>query len=159
MLNWFRMAAMLKGNRVAATSDGAIPLDTLRDTGVRSAADVDALATRADREAAVMLWNYHDAEQTAAPTHTEVMLAGFPKGVHRVRLQHFRIDATHSNAYTVWQGMGSPQHPTTAQQAQLESAGGLQMLVLPTSMKVANGTLTLPIDLPRESVSLLHFSW
>ena len=29
--------------------------------------DIDALATRADREMAVMVWNYHDDEVAAAP--------------------------------------------------------------------------------------------
>ena len=36
-------------------------------------------------------------------------MAGIPAGVNKVLLQHYRIDETHSNSYTVWKEMGSPQ--------------------------------------------------
>ena len=42
--------------------------------------------------------------------------------------QHFRIDATHSNAYTAWQRLGSPAVPTAAQYKQLEAASELAPL-------------------------------
>ena len=159
VLNFFRMAGMMQGNRVAVKSDGTVPLDTLLSTGVRESADVDALATRSDREAAVMLWNYHDAEQTGAPTATDVQITGLPPTAHRILLQHFRIDDHHSNAYTVWQAMGSPQHPTAEQQKQLQASSGLELLTSPEWLDVANGTVQVQIEMPRESVSLLRLSW
>jgi xylan 1,4-beta-xylosidase len=90
VLNFFRMAGLMSGNRVAVRSDGAVPLDTLLNTGVRENADVDALATRGGREAAVMLWNYHDAEQSAAACNTSASTTttamptrcGRPWGLH-----------------------------------------------------------------------------
>ena len=159
VLNFFRMAGMMQGNRVAVKSDGTVPLDTLLSTGVRESADVDALATRSDREAAVMLWNYHDAEQTGAPTATDVQITGLPPTAHRILLQHFRIDDHHSNAYTVWQAMGAPQHPTAEQQKQLQASSGLELLTSPEWLDVANGTVQVQIEMPRESVSLLRLSW
>ena len=159
VLNFFRMAGMMSGNRVETHSDGAVLLDALRDTGVRTAADVDALATRGEHEAAVTLWNYHDAEQTAEPASTEVKIAGLPATVHRVLLQHYRIDEHHSNAYTIWLAMGSPQHPTAEQQRQLEASAALQLLGPPVWIEVPHGVLQLPVELPRESVSLLRFTW
>ncbi len=159
VLNWFRMAGRMGGSRVAVSSDGAVPLDQLRDSGVRASADVDALATRAEHEAAVMVWNYHDAEQTAPPTQVEVTVSGLPRDVRRVHLQQFRIDDAHSNAYTVWLAMGSPQHPTAAQQAQLEASAGLHFLNPSMLVESSHGTLVLPVNLPRESVSLLRMSW
>ncbi|MGI4756571.1 MAG: GH39 family glycosyl hydrolase [Janthinobacterium lividum] len=158
-LSFFRMAGMMSGSRVAVTSDGQVPLDTQLTTGVRASADVDALATRGDHEAAVMLWNYHDAEQTGAAERTEVNITGLPPAVHRVLLQHFRIDSSHSNAYTVWQAMGSPQHPTADQQKQLEASAGLELLHAPEWMDVSNGTVHVTTDMPRESVSLLRLTW
>ena len=55
ILNLFRMAGLMAGNRVTATSTGQVPLDDLVKTGARPAPDIDALATKADREAP--LWS------------------------------------------------------------------------------------------------------
>ena len=159
VLNVFRMAGMMSGDRVAVQSDGAVPLDALLAAGVRGNADVDALATRADRQAAVMLWNYHDAEQTASAAATQVSIAGLPAAAHRVLLQTYAIDEHHSNAYTVWQAMGSPQHPTPEQQQRLEASAGLELLRSPEWVDVTGGVLSVPLDLPRESVVLLRVSW
>ena len=65
VLNVFRMAALMSGNRVDTSSTGQIPLDKLLSSGVRQAPDIDAMATKADREAAVLLWNYHDDDVPA----------------------------------------------------------------------------------------------
>ena len=65
VINVFRMAGLMSGQRVATSSTGQIPLDDILNTGVRQAPDVDAFATKADREAAVMLWNYHDDDLPA----------------------------------------------------------------------------------------------
>jgi xylan 1,4-beta-xylosidase len=159
VLNVFRMFGMMSGERVKTTSTGEVPLDTLVDTGVRGAPDVDAFATHAAKEAAVLLWNYHDVNQPAPATPTTVTIRGIPSGVERVLLEHYRIDQTHSNAYTLWQQMGSPQHPTSQQYADLQTAGQLQLLTSPVWLDVKDGQVTVSTDLPRESISLLHLTW
>src|SRR5476651_1868684 len=58
VLNVFRMFGLMQGSRVATTSTGQVPLDVILSSGVRQAPDVDAFATRSDREAAVLMWNY-----------------------------------------------------------------------------------------------------
>ena len=62
VLNVFRMFGMMSGERVKTSSTGEVPLDTLVGTGVRGTPDVDAFATHAAKEAAVLVWNYHDVE-------------------------------------------------------------------------------------------------
>jgi xylan 1,4-beta-xylosidase len=121
--------------------------------------DVDAMATRADHAAAVLLWNDPTDDLPAAAVPVQVTIHGIPVGVTRVLLQHDRIDATHSNAFTLWQSMGSPQQPTPEQLAQLQAAGQLQSLTSPVWLDVRNGQLTLPVTLPSESVSLLRLTW
>jgi xylan 1,4-beta-xylosidase len=79
--------------------------------------------------------------------------------VHRVLLEHYRVDDTHSNAYTVWQAMGSPQHPTTKQYARLQTAGQLELLTSPVWLDVANGQVVVTTELPRQGISLLHLKW
>ncbi len=159
VLNVFRMFAMMSGSRVMTTSTGSVPLDSLVKTGVREAADVDAMATADDHKAAVLLWNYHDADQPAEATPTIVEIHGVPRNVTKVLVQHYRIDDAHSNAYTVWKAMGSPQQPTTEQYAQLQAAAGLQLLEAPQWVEVQNGSLHGSTLMPRQSISLLKLGW
>ena len=159
VLNFFRMAALMKGSRVATTSSGQIKLDDVMAGGVRGAEDVDALATMDGRQAAVMLWNYHDAEKAGETRAVSVAVRGLPKGVSHVRLTHYRIDDTHSNAYSVWKAMGSPQNPTPAQFAELKAKDGLQQLEPPRELDVHDGAITVNTEMPSHSISLLALTW
>lgn len=159
VLNVFRMAGLMSGQRVATTSSGQIPVEEILRSGVRQAPDVDALATKAERQAAVMVWNYHDDDRPAGSAEVRVTIAGIPSGVKRVLLEHYRIDETHGNAYTVWKQMGSPQSPTAEQYSQLKQAGQLQLLTSPEWVDVDAGTLTIETELPRQATSLLQLRW
>jgi xylan 1,4-beta-xylosidase len=159
VLNVFRMFGLMSGNRVKTFSTGEVPLNTLLSTGVRQDPDVDAFATRDPHDAAVLVWNYHDVNQPAPATPTTITIHGIPAGVHRVLLQHYRIDDKHSNAYTVWLHMGSPQHPTSQQYADLQADGQLQLLTSPRWLDVQNGQVQVSTEMPRDGVSLLHLKW
>jgi len=159
ILNLFRMTGLMAGERVTTGSSGEIPLGDVVKTGVRQAPDIDALATRADREAAIMVWNYHDDDLPAPASDVQIIVGGIPAGVKRVLLEHYRIDETHSNAYTAWKNMGSPQSPTPEQYVQLQEAGQLKLLSSPTWLDVDNGKVTIETRLPRQAVSLLRLEW
>jgi xylan 1,4-beta-xylosidase len=159
VLNFFRMAALMNGNRVSTSSTGQVPLDDILKSGVRNTADIDAMATTGDREAAVLVWNYDDVDEPAPATPTTVTISGLPATVHRALVAHYRIDETHSNAYTVWKAMGSPQQPTTEQYAELKSKDGLQLLTSPQWVDVVNGAIKVSTEMPRQSISLLHVKW
>ena len=160
VLNVFRMAGMFAGQRVATTSSAGVSADSIVKDGVRgAAADVDAFATKADREASVMVWNYHDDDVPAAGAEVSVRVIGVPAGVRRVQVEEFRIDATHSNAYAVWVGMGSPQSPSAEQYARLKAAGQLERMGSPEWLDVKDGAVTVGMELPRQGTSLLHLKW
>jgi xylan 1,4-beta-xylosidase len=159
VLNFFRMAALMRGGRVGVSSSGQVALDDIMANGVRGASDIDALATAEARQAAVMLWNYHDAEKTGLSAAATVLVKGLPKGSARVLVTHYRIDDTHSNAYTVWKAMGSPQQPSAEQIAELESKDGLQLLESPRWMDVQGGAVSIPAIMPHHAVSLIQLSW
>jgi xylan 1,4-beta-xylosidase len=159
ILNFFRMAALMHGNRVSTSSSGQVSLDDILANGVRANADIDAMATRGDSDAAVLLWNYHDIDEQAPAAPTAVTIAGIPANVRRVLLTHYRIDDMHSNAYTVWKAMGSPQHPTIEQYAELKRKDGLQLLTSPEWVDVVNKKITIDTEMPRQSISLLQVSW
>ncbi len=159
ILNFFRMAALMDGQRVSTASTGQVPLDSILANGVRSDADIDALATVGERKAAVMVWNYHDDYEPAGASLTTITAQGIPAGVGRVLVMHYRIDDTHSNAYSVWMAMGSPQHPTTEQYELLKSRAGLELLSSPAWMDVKDGQVSVTTNMPRQSVSLVLLSW
>lgn len=155
ILNFFRMAGLLRGTRVAVASPARNAADIIAK-GVRGAPDIDAFATADSRGAAILVWNYHDDARPAPATPASVTIAGLPP---RMRLTHYRIDDTHSDAYTVWQAMGSPQRPSPDQLALLKDKAGLQLLESPRWLSAAAGKITIETTMPRQSVSLLQLDW
>jgi xylan 1,4-beta-xylosidase len=157
VLNVFRMFGMMPGNRVPVAKGLAYDYQRVRDESVRAEADVNALASKDAKSAAVMVWNYHDDNLPAPDAPVSVVLTGLPG--KRAVVHHYRIDQQHSNSYEVWKKMGSPKAPTATQVAELEKAGQLQQLSAPQPIRVDNGTATLNFTLPRQGVSLLLVTW
>jgi len=157
VLNVFRMLGQMGGDRVSSRSSAALPLDTVRDNGVRERPDIDVLASRQARSVAVLIWNYHDDDLPAPDAAVDVKIAGVPDG--RVELAHYRIDRDHSNAYDAWKRMGSPQPPNAQQYAALERASQLQLLEPARRVQVKGGVVTVPFTLPRQGVSLVKINW
>ncbi len=156
VLNVFRLLGTMTGNRVAATSSGALTLDQVRDGSVRNGPDIGALATRDARSVAVLVWNYHDDNVPAPAAPVSLTIAGLP--AQGAKLTHFRIDDGHSNAYTAWQRMGSPASPTAAQRAKLERAGRLEQAPA-KRIRTLRDTMEIAFELPRRAVSLVLLTW
>ena len=157
VLNVFRMYGKMSGKRVEVSGNQAYTFLTVRDSSVRRKADVDALASKDKKSAAVMVWHYHDDDTVAPAAPVEIRIKGLP--AKNVQVKHYRIDQDHSNSYTAWQKMGSPQQPSASQITMLEKAGGLQMITAPQKMAVHKGELVTKMDLPRQAVSLLQLTW
>jgi xylan 1,4-beta-xylosidase len=162
VLNVFRMLGMLKGDWLPVTSSGALPVEDILANSVTGAPDVNAIATRADqgagREIDVLVWNYHDDNVKAPAANVQIHVNGLPQK-RRARIEQFRMDQDHSNAYQAWLDMGSPATPTSEQQAALERAGALATIGSPQKLTAKAGTLSLPLTLPRQGVELLRISW
>jgi xylan 1,4-beta-xylosidase len=159
VLNVFRMAGLMRGNRVKSESSGRVPLDAILAEGVRRNPDVDALAVHSDRGISVLSWNYHDDDVPAPEAKVRLEIAGVPGAAARVLVRHYRIDESHSNAWTAWKAMGSPQHPAPEQYARLAAAGQLQLADSPRWVDVRGGRAMLEFSLPRQGVSLMELSW
>ena len=154
VLNVFRMFDRMRGNRVAATSDGQTPLNEIVEKGVRSAPDVGVMATAAgDGGADVLLWHYHDDDLPGPNAAVEVSVSGLGDATS-VSVTEYRVDEFHSNAYAVWKRMGSPAAPDVAQRAQLLAAGRLAAAGPAVEMPVTGGKLTLRTSMPRQAVVL-----
>jgi xylan 1,4-beta-xylosidase len=128
-------------------------------SGVRDDADIDVLATRDDHGVSLLVWNYQDDDGAGPGAAVNLAVQGLPVGVRRLLMKHYRIDANHSNAFSVWKSLGSPAAPTPDQQRQLEQAGQLQLLDSPNWLWNTSGTVSISFDLPRQAVSLLRIEW
>jgi len=159
VLNVFRMAGLMGGDIVDVKSEGALPVDTIVKSGVREHPYVDALATRSAHKISIMAWNYQDEDVSGPAANVNLAVAGLPKEAKRVLMHHYRIDNDHSNAYTVWKAMGSPQNPSAEQYARLEAAGQLELLSSPCWVDNHNGSVDLKFLLPLQGISFVELSW
>jgi xylan 1,4-beta-xylosidase len=153
------MFSKLTGRRLPALSDGGVSLDEILRGGVRGKPDVAALATLDKNRLAVFAWHYHDDDVPGPDAEVALALAGLPRASGEARLAHWRIDETHSNAFTAWKRLGSPQSPTDEQYTQLEKAGRLTELHPPKPVLIEDSAATVKFMLPRQAVSLLELTW
>ncbi|MGA2429723.1 MAG: beta-xylosidase [Candidatus Acidiferrum sp.] len=159
VLNAFRMLGLLGNQRLQVTSSAALPTNSVVLDGVRAKPDVNAIASRRDNEVDVLVWNYHDDDLPSAASHIDLIIDGLQTNAKPALLEHFRIDAHHSNAFEAWKTMGSPEQPSEAQYQQLQDAGQLQLLSSPEWMSIERATVRLQFALPRQTLSLLRITW
>jgi len=160
VFNVFRKMSRMGAERVPAVSDGAADLDAMIKSGVREKPDVGALASRDARKVTVLAWHYHDDDVAGPDANVTLSLEGLGIKTGNAKLTHYRVDTTHSNAYTAWQKQGSPAAPTPVQYKALEAASQLATLEgAPATIAVTDGKATLPITLPRQAVSLVVVEW
>ncbi len=158
VLNIFRMFGLMGGEQVRAKSSGALPLSGMLVTGVKGAADINAVATRGERSVNVLAWNYHDDDAAGPDARVSLAVSGVRGG--RVLVRHYRVDADHSNSYTAWKALGSPQQPAAEEYGRLQRAGQLQQLRSPEWVTAeSNGSVHVEFTLPRHGVSLVQLSW
>jgi xylan 1,4-beta-xylosidase len=159
VLNAFRMLGLMGNERLKVTSSGGLATEEVVRGGVRSLPDINAIATRKDREIEILVWNYHDDGVPFPAVPIDLTVTGLPTNAKRGLLEHFRVDSDHSNAFTVWKEMGSPQSPSQSEYKRLESAGQLQLLTSPAWIEMQQGKIRLQFVLPRQGLSLLRLAW
>ena len=158
VLNLFRMFGKMGGQLIKVENDRALTLEQLSTKGVHDGTgDVQALISADRHSASVLLWNYYDDDLPGPDATVELKLGSIPAG--RLKIEHYRIDSLHSNAYTVWKKAGSPQQVSGKQYKLLEQAGRLQLLSPPFEAAVKKGVCSYTVRLPRQAVSLLRISW
>jgi len=171
VLNVFRMFSRMSGQRLAVESNGAVPLATMLREGVRSSPDVSALASldftvnpnsksaNGRNKLCILVWHYHDDDVPGPDADIQLSINGLPIRAGAAQLRQYRIDHDHSNAFTAWQRMGSPQQPTTKQYTELEQTGQLATIGAQQTVLVRDATTTLRLKLPRQAVALLVLEW
>ncbi|MFC3116047.1 GH39 family glycosyl hydrolase [Cellvibrio fontiphilus] len=157
VLNVFKMLGMMRGNRLAVSGDLAYNAQSIRASGVRGAkTDINALAAADKSSISVMVWNYHDDDVINEGAPVELKITGV--AASSVRLSHYRIDQEHSNSYSAWKQMGSPQQPSASQIAKLHAASELAQLSPAQTLAVKGGVVTVNMQLPRQGISLIQLT-
>ncbi len=159
VLNAFRMFSLLGNEQIKVASSGSIPARGIAMSGVRDRPDINAIATRKEREVEILVWNYHDDDLPSPNVQIDAVLRGLPKEARSGLMEHYRIDSTHSNAFALWKKMGAPQSPSPEQFEQLQAAGQLQLLGSPAWVPIEQGSAHLQFVLPRQAVSLIRIAW
>ena len=150
------MPQHFKGDELPLTSNGAVGLDEILRASVRNEPDINGMAVTDDQgRVKILLWNYHDILVPSESASIKLMVKLPSAYGSRVQLVHYRIDDTHSNAYTKWLELGSPQNPTADMLAQLKTAMQLQLLEPPRLVDIDDDEVTLNFELPRSGLSLV----
>ena len=155
VLNAFKMLGQLKGDELPLTSDGAVGLDEILEDSVRARPDINGMAVADDQSVKILIWNYHDYLVPAEPASIRLKVKLPLDFGSKAMLTHYRIDETHSNAYTKWLELGSPQNPDAQMLAKLKAAMELEMLEPAGLIDITNNEATLNFDLPRSGLSLI----
>jgi xylan 1,4-beta-xylosidase len=150
---------LLADERVKVTSSGALPTEEVVRNGVRARPDINAIASRREREIEVLVWNYHDDDFPVPAAPIDLLITGLPAHTKRALVEHYRIDSDHGNAFSAWKEMGSPQSPSPDQHDRLESAGQLQLLASPRWIELQLGVARVQFMLPRQGLSLIRLAW
>lgn len=159
VLNAFRMLGLMGSQRVNVTSSGALSSNDVVQGGVRGSPDINAIATRKEREVEVLAWNYHDDDIPSPASTIDLVITNLPPETKRGLLEHFRVDSDHSNAFTAWHNLGSPKTLSQSQLEQLQNAGQLQVLTSPAWVHIERGQLSVRFTLPRQGLSLIRLGW
>jgi xylan 1,4-beta-xylosidase len=69
------------------------------------------------------------------------------------------IDERHSNSFSAWKAIGSPQKPTEDQVRMLEQASRLAAATDKSELTAENGSLEVSFDLARQGVTLIELEW
>jgi xylan 1,4-beta-xylosidase len=128
------MFGMMPGNRVEVKSGLAYDYVRVRDESVRAEADINALASKDAKSAAVMVWNYHDDNLPApdAPGFDSAERFAQPESACSSLPHRQGNSATPTKPGRKW----ARPNPTAEQIAELEKAGQLKQLSAPESVSV-----------------------
>ncbi|MBD3287321.1 hypothetical protein GF337_00820, partial [candidate division KSB1 bacterium] len=121
---------------------------------------VHGIATRnADKSVEIILYHFNDDDKENtqhAQYSVQIAIKNIP--FQTGYLQIFKIDELHSNAYTLWKQMGSPEEPTPSQLLALKSQDDLQLAEPMSKIQILNGTYKQRLQIQNNSVALIVIS-
>ena len=157
VLNLFRLFARLGTQRILLTSSRDQDPRSYRDVnGTAEGPEIDGWATCDGEEALqVLLYCHHDDWDRKETFDIDLTFENLPV-TGSVRVFHYRIDASHSNAYAEWERQGKPDWPNEGQRAAIIARSGLEFAEAPETVLVHQGRLEKHFSLPTHGISFLE---
>ena len=117
---------------------------------------VDGFASFSDDNSIqIMVYNYMEDVRDREMKEIDVSIRFPEPGLYRLR--HYRIDQEFSNSYSVWKSLGKPAVPDDKQMSIIKGKMGLELYEPEKRINLNNQEITLSLELPHHSVSLLVF--
>lgn len=158
ILNLYRMYARLGTQEILFESSGSKdPMTYAELHGRGEEPDISGLATTSDAGLQVFIYNHHDDWDIAQAYEIELEVVNLPFAGAAV-VNHYRLDASHSNAYAEWIKQGKPMYLAAEQRAAIQAREGLELLEPPQLLTPRDAKLTLKFTLPVHAISLLKIS-
>lgn len=105
----------------------------------------------------MLAWHYHDDDLPGPDAAITMKLTGVPAGMPQIT--RTLIDENHSNSFTSWLAMGSPQTPTSAQIDELEASSQLKPASGDTRVSSPDDHCEVSFNLMRQGVTLVELIW
>ncbi len=157
ILNLFRMYAMTGDQAIyMESSREQNPLDYVDHWGMENSSDISGFATlTGTHQLSILIYHHHDDWDRIETASVALSVKNLPFDTDTFRLQHYRIDADHSNAYAEWLRQGKPRYPIGGQYQAIKMRDNLEILHAPQTLSISKEQLNLEFELPVHGISLL----
>ncbi len=145
--NAFKMLHMMGTSRVSLNGG----------SGDNDGVDGFATVSKDTSQISILVYNYYqDLTKNGNDETVNLTIKNlpFPNG-SKILYQHFRVDSTHSNAYTIWQINGKPVSPSPAVWDSMRAHQKLALYEPATTIDYSGSQITKSFPLPRWGVSLI----
>ncbi len=157
VFNLFKLLAKMGHQRVELVSSRDLdPLQFADMNGYAEGPEVDGWATMdGPEEMQLLIYCHHDDWDVQQVFDIDLLLENLPME-GRVHMEHYRIDAEHSNAYAEWVRQGKPNYPSSGQREAILTRSGLEYCEAPQTLLVHDGRIAHRFQLPVHGISLLR---
>ncbi len=128
--------------------------DHSRYTGEGEETDVSGFAVKGQNgETQIVVYSHcNDIDKKE---EKEIVLSVSGLTAQKINVEHYRIDAEHSNAYAEWVRQGQPLFPEGEQYDAIKKRDGLEKLSADAAFDSADGSVELKFTMPTHGVSYL----
>lgn len=149
--NAFHTLELLGETRVDFQVESGQP-NSLSDSSEK----IDGLATIGqDDSVCVLLWYFDEHPDATGERMVRLDIQNLSYQSKKVQIQKYVINAQHSNAYSAWCKLGSPQDPTPKALKKIREREALQLVETVENFADPNGRLILSVALSMHGVCLL----
>jgi xylan 1,4-beta-xylosidase len=159
VFNLFKMYAKMDGRILPVSSSGDKDLLLSRNNlGEGDAPLVSGTAVLDDNNTIrIMLFSHHDDWDVEVEQELEIAIENCPIK-DKINIKHYRIDKSHSNAYTEWVKQGKPNYPAGQLYADIKKRSELELYQNNEIYNTDDGKLQVRFTLPAHAISLIEIS-